>query len=216
MNKGKSGLLPLVLIGAGGHAKVVLSLAHSIGLDVSGVCDPSLKAQGIERWRELSVLGGDEYLSLIKSDSVQLLNGVGQKVGDPSRRLVYEKFQSMGFDFPALVHPSAIVDPSARIGSGSQIMAGVIVQVDCIIGENSIINTGAVIDHDCSIGDSVHVAPRAVLCGGVCIDTSAYIGSGAVVLQGINIGKEAIVGAGSALRKNLKVGELYRGGDSKI
>lgn len=195
--------LPLILLGAGGHAKVLLALAKSAGLVVQGLCDPMLAQQGQSDWKGLPVLGGDEALDGIDPRKVGLINGLGQLVGQRFRNRLFENLKAKGFTFPVLVHPTAWVAPTARLEQGVQIMAGSIVQPDCNIGENTIINTRASVDHDCWIGKNVHIAPGATLCGGVIIGDDAFIGSGATIIQGLRIGARAVAGAGVTLVRDL-------------
>ena len=200
---------PLVLLGAGGHAKVLLALAWAARWQVQGVCDPQLALQQAGRWRDLPVLGADEALDALDAAHVGLINGVGQLVGGSARRDLFLRLRQRGFRFPALVHPAAWVDPSASLAEGVQVMAGAVVQADCLIGENSIVNTGATIDHDCVIGAHVHVAPGAVLCGSVRVGNRAFIGGGAFLLQGLTVGECAVVGAGVTLARDVDRDETY-------
>ncbi|WP_309678419.1 sugar O-acyltransferase, partial [Polaromonas sp.] len=151
----------LVMIGAGGHAKVLHALALALGHNMVGVCDPQLVEQGQAHWRGIPVLGGDDALEQLDPAAVGLVNGIGQLVGSRAREEVYTRLRQAGFHFPALVHPAAWVASSARLAQGVQIMAGAVVQPDCSIGENTIINTHASVDHDCVIGANVHMAPGA-------------------------------------------------------
>lgn len=208
--------IPLILLGAGGHAKVLLALAQTAGYSVIGVCDPRLAAQKQAEWRGVPVLGGDEALSSVNPASVALINGIGQLVGSRVRALAYETMRGKGFRFPWLVHPAAWVAPSVSLGDGVQVMAGAIVQPDCEIGENSIINTGANIDHDCVVAGNVHIAPGATLCGGVRVGLGAFVGSGAIVIQGLQIGAEAVVGAGVTLTRDLGPRSIRIGAASRI
>jgi sugar O-acyltransferase (sialic acid O-acetyltransferase NeuD family) len=193
----------LVLLGAGGHAKVVLALARAAGRAVDGVCDPALARAGTLRWREVPVLGDDDALETLDPTAVELVNGIGQIVGSDARRRVFERCKHLRFRFASLVHPSAIVDASSILDEGVQVMAGAVIQPDCRIGANTIVNTRAGVDHDCKVGAHVHVAPAATLCGGVCIEEGAFIGSGATVIPGLTVGAGAIVGAGTVLVRDL-------------
>lgn len=195
--------LPLVMLGAGGHAKVLLSLLQAAGLPVMGVCDPVLFEQRIESWRGINVLGGDEAFEALDPSSVGLVNGIGQTVGSPRRREVYEQLKAKGFQFPALVHPHAWVDPTVDLQDGVQVMAGAVVQADTVVGRNTIINTRASLDHDCRVGAHVHIAPGATLCGSVKVGDSAFIACGSTVIQGLTIGEDAVVGAGAVLVRDL-------------
>ncbi|ANH68936.1 acetyltransferase [Mitsuaria sp. 7] len=201
--------LPLVLIGAGGHAKVVLSLARALGRDVIGVCDPALARDGATAWRGVPVLGDDEALSALDIDRVGLLNGIGQVSHNKVRRTLHERWTSKGFRFVALAHPGAVIDPTATLGDGAQVMAGAIVQADATIGASTIVNTGVRVDHDCRIGDHVHLAPGAVLCGGVEVGAGSFLGAACVVLQQVAIGEGAIVSAGAVLARPLAAGSLH-------
>lgn len=203
--------VPLVILGAGGHAKVLLSLAQILGLSIHGICAPELRDQRVSEWRGCKVLGGDEALEALDPGAVGLVNGIGQLVGSSSRRKVYERLAAKGFRFPALIHPTAWVDQTVIVHDGSQIMAGAIIQADTVIGSNSIINTKASIDHDCCVGAHVHIAPGATLCGNVSIGDRAFIACNAAIVQGINVGEGAVVGAGSVLVKNLDAHNIMFG-----
>ncbi|WP_367237605.1 acetyltransferase [Pseudomonas sp. Rh2] len=203
--------LPLVMLGAGGHAKVLLSLAQASGLEVVGICDLELSQHKGMQWRGIQVLGGDDALDAFEPGSIGLINGIGQTVGGEGRRRLFERLSGKGFVFPALVHPSAWVDASATLGEGVQVMAGAVIQADVVVSCNSIINTCASVDHDCRLGEHVHVAPGATLCGNVKVGDLAFIGSGATVIQGVSVGECAIVGAAAVLVRDLPAGHTLIG-----
>ena len=194
---------PSVLLGAGGHARVLVALARASGHPVLGVCDPMLAAYAVSRWEGLEVLGDDDALDRFPPDRVTLMLGVGQLAAGTLRERLYAVWRALGYDFPALVHPAAWIAPGVMLNNGVQVMAGAVIQPGCVIGENSIVNTRVSIDHDCQIGRDVHVAPGATLCGNVTIDDSAFIGAGATVIQGLRIGAHAVVGAGVTLVQDL-------------
>lgn len=203
MNEPSTPSLNMVMLGAGGHAKVLLSLAKASGLHVIGVCDPELHRSGVLIWRGITVLGGDDELGSLDPSRVGLINGIGQVVGSNLRRTIYESAVAKGFQFPPLIHPSACVDDSAVLGQGVQIMAGAIIQPDVTLGCNTIINTRASVDHDCNVAAHVHIAPGATLCGNVQIGTGAFVGAGATVIQGLMLGECAVVGAGTVMVRDL-------------
>jgi len=194
--------LPLIMLGAGGHAKVLLSLALAAGREVIGICDPSLAEQKIREWRGLPVLGNDAALDNYDPAAIELINGIGQLPGASLRKMLHEKMKQRKFIFATLVHPAACVDPSVMLSAGVQIMAGVVIQADTSIGSGTIINTGATIDHDCHIAEYVHVAPGVTICGGVSVGRGVFIGSGATIIQGISIEPDATIKAGSIIIKN--------------
>lgn len=194
---------PLVLIGAGGHGRVLAALLCAAGRSVLGVCDPQLVANAVSRWENLDVLGDDSALNLLPPDRVALVLGVGQMATGTFRQQLYASLGAQGYAFPALVHPSAWVAPGVLLGEGVQVMAGAVIQPGCEIGENTIVNTRASVDHDCRIGRDAHVAPGATLCGSVTVEDGAFIGAGATVIQGLNVGACAVVGAGVTLVRSL-------------
>ncbi|MBC3242146.1 acetyltransferase [Pseudomonas lurida] len=208
--------LPIVMIGAGGHAKVLLSLLRALKMPIKGVCDPALKTMTGEMWRGIPILGGDEVLQGISPAEVLLVNGVGQLAGSTRRQELYEVLVAQGFTFPSLVHPTAWLDESVCLEDGVQVMAGVIIQADVRVGSNSIINTAAAVDHDCIIGRHTHVAPSAVLCGSVVAGDASFIAAGATVIQGIMIGESAVVGAGVTVVRDVPAGQLILGAAVRI
>lgn len=190
---------PVILLGAGGHAKVVLDLLQALDRQVLGICDPVLAAQGVESWRRLPVLGNDQAVKRFAPADIELANGAGSLPGNILRRRLHTEFTRQGYCFATLIHPSSILGSGIELGRGVQIMAGVIVQADTCIGDDVILNTGVRIDHDCVIGHHVHVAPGAVLSGGVTLGQGCHIGAGATLLQGIAIGNEAVIGLGTTV-----------------
>jgi sugar O-acyltransferase (sialic acid O-acetyltransferase NeuD family) len=208
--------LPLIMLGAGGHARVLHALAIAADHLVIGLCDPELTAKGETHWNGIPVLGGDEALQDIDPTSTGLINGIGQLVGSQLRERIYTRMRSAGFHFPPLIHPSAWVAPDVTLDDGVQVMAGAIVQPGCSIGSNTILNTRAGVDHDCIIGAHVHVAPGATLCGGVQVDDGAFIAAGAVLIQSLHIGARAIVGAGSILTRSLPEGQTCIGAANRL
>lgn len=194
-----SGARPLVLLGAGGHARVLAALARAAGYMILGVCDPALAAKGMTRWESLDVLGDDRALEGLDPSRVDLMLGVGQLTTSKVREQLYASWRARGYAFPALAHPAAWIAPGVLLSDGVQVMAGAVIQPGCEIGDNSIVNTRACIDHDCRIGRGVHVAPGATLCGSVTVDDGAFIGAGSTVIQGVRVGKRAVVGAGVTL-----------------
>lgn len=204
-------LPPLIILGAGGHAKVLLGLIDALGANISGVCDPQLTSQGVRVWRGVPMLGDDSALDALDPSSVGLVNGVGQLVGSSARQRIFDIWRARGFEFPALIHPFSWVDPSVRLEAGVQVMAGAMIQADTRIGTNSIVNSRVSIDHDCVVGRNVHIAPGATLCGGVRVADQAFVASGATVIQGLLIGEGAVVGAGTTLTRDLAAGLISFG-----
>lgn len=203
--------LPVILLGAGGHAKVVLDLLHALDRQIIGICDPGLAAEGAKAWRGLSVLGDDQAVEQYAPTEVELVNGSGSLPGNNARCRLHVQFTRNGYRFATLVHPSAIFGSGVELGQGVQVMAGVIVQAETRIGDDVILNTGARIDHDVQIGDHVHVAPGAVLSGNIRLGSGCHIGAGASLLQGIHIGSGVVIGIGTMVLADVAAGHQQTG-----
>jgi UDP-perosamine 4-acetyltransferase len=190
---------PWVLLGAGGHASVVLALLRELQCEVLGVSDPKLMSQSVSEWQGLPVFDDARVLANHSSYTVFLANGVGFVQTPDPREGVFNTYAEVGYVFPALVHPFSWVAPDVLLEEGVQIMAGAVVQPGTQLGANTLVNTGARIDHGCQIGPHSHVACGAVLCGNVQLGSHTFIGAGAVVIQGISLGGHCTVGAGSVV-----------------
>ena len=187
---------PVILIGAGGHALVVLDALLQSRRNVLGLVDIDPGMRG-RRLLGIEVLGDEGVLARHAPRSVQLVNGIGSTASLARRRGVYERLSAAGYEFIGVVHASAILSPHAKVAGSAQIMAGAVVQTHAEVGENSIVNTGATIDHGCAIGAHVHVAPGVTLSGNVTIGDGSHVGAGATVIQGITIGASCTIAAGA-------------------
>lgn len=192
----------VILLGAGGHAKVLLDALMLADIVVKGIVDPVLAGTST-LWRGIPVVGNDDDLLKLKPGQVILVNGTGSLPSNSLRQRLFSRFTEAGFEFMNVVHPSALIGAGVELAEGVQVMAGAIIQADTTIGKNSIINTGALVDHDCAIGRDVHIAPGVVISGGVRIGNGAHIGTGASIIQGVAIGEGAVVGAGTVVVKNV-------------
>ncbi|MBY0471650.1 acetyltransferase [bacterium] len=197
----------LIIIGGGGHARVLADLLAQCQRQVRGYTDLSETSLS----SSVSYLGTDEALVQLQPTEVELVNGVGSTSDTSVRAKIFEIYQAKGFRFATLVHPSAILPLKYQLGEGSQVMAGAVIQTGVEIAVNSIVNTRASIDHDCQLGAHVHVAPGVTLSGGVVVGDRAHIGTGASVIQGIRIGSGAIVGAGATVTRDVADRTVIKG-----
>lgn len=205
----------IIVLGAGGHAKVLIDSLLASSAVIAGIVDPDPALAGTTILG-VPVLGGDDVFGEFPPSEVRLVNGLGS-VGLPvKRQQLFERFKELGHSFASVVHPSAVVAPDVEIGEGAQIMAGVVIQPGCRIGANVIINTRASVDHDCVIGDHVHIAPGVTLSGGVVIGKDAHIGTGATLIQGVTIGYGSIIGAGSVVIKDVPTGVTVVGVPGRV
>lgn len=202
--------LPILIIGAGGHGRVLADLAFCLGRQVLGFLDRDTQLHG-RVIDGIKVLGGDERLIEYPARDVSLVNGLGSIAASDVRREVYIRLKALGYQFEALCHPGAIVGRSVTFAQGVQAMAGSIVQNGARIGENTILNTGAIVEHDCVVGAHSHLAPGAVVCGDVRIGENCHIGVGAVVVQGLSVGDGALVAAGAVVVRDVLSGTRVAG-----
>jgi sugar O-acyltransferase (sialic acid O-acetyltransferase NeuD family) len=180
----------LIVVGAGGHAKVVVATARAAGFRVVAIVDDDAS-----RWGA-SLLG-----VAVSGPTAHTLDDAGAAVvlaigNNAVRRALATRGRC---DFVSVIHPSAIVESSVRLGAGSVVFAGAVIQPDCTIGAHAIVNTGASIDHDCVLGTAVHVAPGTRLAGNVTLGDEVFLGIGAVVIPGTTIGARTTIGAGAAV-----------------
>lgn len=201
-----------IILGSGGHAAVLADALLAANAQVIGCTDNEPSRHGAMVCG-LPVLGSDDVLQSYDPASTWLVNGLGSvsNRAPSARSRLQMSMLAAGWQFPTVIHPSAIVSQFAEIQTGAQILAGVVVQARANIGTGVIINTGSVIEHDVNIGAWTHVAPGATVCGDVSIGEFCHIGAGAVVRQGLHIGGRCLVGAGAAVIKNGHAGEILLG-----
>jgi sugar O-acyltransferase (sialic acid O-acetyltransferase NeuD family) len=208
---------PLIVIGAGGHAKVLIDALQiqKQKRELLGVVDADLSKHGIAVLG-VELLGTEEIILEHRAGDVELVNGVGSVSSMDARATAFERWRGRSYTFATVVHPSAIVARSAELASGVQVMAGAVIQAESVVSENTIVNTRASIDHDCVIGAHCHVAPGATLSGGVRVGERTHIGVGACVVQGVVIGSRCLIAAGAVVVKDVADGTVVRGVPARV
>ena len=188
---------PIIIIGAGDHAKVLLDILLEQKKKVIGLTDKNI-SKGTKIYG-VPIIGDDDVILQFQPQEIMLVNGIGSVKSLDLRTKVFNIFKEKGYSFTSVIHKSAIVSKRAKLDEGVQIMPGVIINTEAYIGANSIINTKTSIDHGCIIGKHVHIAPGCTLSGCVTIGEGSHMGTGSSIIQGVKIGENALVGAGSVV-----------------
>ena len=204
---------PLIILGGGGHAKVLVNTLQVLGRQILGYVDP---AEHIGSILGTLRLGDDESVFQYPPANVRLVNAVGSIKSTGLRKKLFERFSEEGYVFETVVHPSSVVASDVGLGAGAQVMAGVVVQPGTTIGADTIINTSASVDHDCAIGAHVHIAPGVVLSGGVRVEDGAHVGTGANIIQGVSIGANSVIGAGAVVLNDVPAGATAVGVPARL
>lgn len=195
----------LVIIGAGGHGKVVADVARRMGCygTIFFLDDDS----SVKECSGFSVVGkSNEIGRYIKEYDVFVAVG-----NAATRGRIMDELKAAGAFLPVLIHPDAVVGQGVMVGDGTVVMAGAVINPDTQVGDGCIINTCSSVDHDCRIGDYVHVSVGAHVAGGVSIGKNSWIGAGAVIRNQICIAKDCMIGAGAVVVKNIEAGGTYIG-----
>jgi sugar O-acyltransferase (sialic acid O-acetyltransferase NeuD family) len=188
----------IYIIGAGGHAKVVVATLRAVGHRVAAVLDDDSQRWG--RYLQDNPIAGPTS-KLEALPSARAIIAVGS---NEARKALAQRFPQV--EWLTVVHPTAYVHPTVRLGPGTVVFAGAVIQPDTIVGAHCIINTSASVDHDCLLGDFTHVAPGVHIGGGARLEEGVFIGVGCAVIQCVSVGSWTIVGAGGAVTKDLEGG----------
>lgn len=192
----------IYIYGISGHGKVVADIAIACGYTISGWIDDSIHNDTPD-W--------ETFIQTHPSCTIAL--GIGN---NHTRFELFQKIIRFGYQLPALIHPSAIVSPSATIACGTVVMPLCVINANAIIREGVIINSGAIIEHDCILGSHSHISPNVALAGNVSIGNYSHIGIGATIIQNITVGDNVIVGAGTVVLNHLPNNCTAVGVPSKI
>lgn len=205
----------IVLIGGGGHCKVVIDIIKNIReYDIVGITEKKIDADKV---LDVPIIGDDSVLKNIYKSGVEYaFISLGAIDNVKLREKLYKKVKNIGFKVPKLIHKSAVVSPYAKIGEGTCVMAGAVINAGVKVGNNSIINTGSIIEHDCIIGDNVQISPGAILAGNIKVKNNSLIGMGSNIIQGVTIGENVTIGAGAVVINDIPDNLVAVGMPAKI
>lgn len=188
-----------IIIGAGGHAKVVIDLFRAEGrYELAGLVDAGDRGALVNG---APIIGGDDDLPRLRAEGITHAHVA---IGNNRVRLKLARaLEEMGYTLANAVSPAATLSPSVILGRGVAIMAGAVVNAESRLDDACILNTRASLDHDGHIGEGAHVAPGCALAGNVAIGRLAFLGVGTSVIPGIVIGEETVIGAGASVVRSI-------------
>jgi sugar O-acyltransferase (sialic acid O-acetyltransferase NeuD family) len=197
----------LLVIGAGGHGRVVADAAEVSGCwsEIAFLDDrhPGLGSSG--RWPVIGTLEGSAALAGNWGDCVVA-------IGDNTVRLESQaKMRSLGLTVTTVIHPSAQIASDVVLGEGSVVFANAVINTGSVLGSACIVNTGSTVDHDCLLGDGVHISPGVNLAGNVEVGARCWVGIGATVIHGCAIGDGVMIAAGAVVTNNIDSGLTVAG-----
>jgi sugar O-acyltransferase (sialic acid O-acetyltransferase NeuD family) len=197
----------LYVWGAGGHGRVVADAARAAGFELAGFVDDAPARVGGAVWG-LPVIGWAALVEAAAGGLARVALGVGDNA---ARARCHARLGAAGLAVATVVHPAAVVAPTARLGEGAVVFAGAVVNPDAEVGAGTIVNTGAVVEHDCVVGPYAHLSPNAALGGAVTVGARSHVGIGAVAIPGRRIGADVRVGAGAAVIRDVPDGLTVAG-----
>ncbi len=189
----------VLIYGAGGHAKTVISLLRLLDMDIAGIIDDGVPAgttvSGVR------ILGDAEMLPELRARGIALaVNAVGGIGNYMIRWKIFELLQQYDFEFPTIIHPSAFVEDTVSLADGVQVLAQSYISSESSVGFGTLINAGVIISHDGRIGKCVNLSPGAMLAGAVSVDDFAQIGMGATINLGVKVGTRARIGNSAVVK----------------
>ncbi len=206
--------MKVVIVGAGGHGRVVLDALRQAGKHTPvGFIDADTSRAGASVGG-LPVLGAINLLGKLRKQDIR---GAIVAIGDNRVRQSYaEEVAQAGLELINVVHPAATVSPSVKLGKNILLAAGAVLSPEVQVEDGVIVNTGAIVDHECRLGAGSHVCPGVVLAGRVTVGEGALVGLGARVLPCLTIGARAVVGAGAVVLEDVAAGTTVAGVPARV
>lgn len=203
----------LVVLGGGGHAKVLVSVIRKLPWTIAGYVDP----RDVGPLLGVPYAGGDEVLAalLARHPGCAAAMGVGKVDATDRRARLQTAAEALGYRFPTFVSPDAVVNDEVELGPGTAVFDGAVVNVGVVTGPTCVVNTNATVEHDCRFGTNVHIGPGATVSGGVRIGDHTFVGAGAVVIHGVRIVEGCLIGAGAVVTHDLTEPGTYVGAPAR-
>lgn len=205
----------LLIIGAGGHAESIIdSILTLDNYQIEGIIDKREKYN--QSVLDVKIIGDDNDLAYFyKKKMKHVVIAIGGIKSNHIKRSVYDCCKKIGYQFPNIIDPSAILSKSVVLGEGNFVGKCVVINSNVRIGDLCIINTSSVVEHGCRIDDFVHLAPGCVLCGNVWVKKNCFIGAQSTIIQNVTIGEETLVGAGSLVLNEIASHKIAYGSPAK-
>jgi sugar O-acyltransferase (sialic acid O-acetyltransferase NeuD family) len=202
----------IVVVGGGGHAKVLISQLKKLRYDVAGYTDDASRGAILGA----HYLGDDRVLGDLAQGAIsRAAIGVGKPDVSSARLRLLTKVLSLGLETPPIVSPHSVVNAEVVLGTGTTVFDGAVVNSGAVIGDVCIINSNSTVEHDCLLGDNVHIAPGATVAGSVSIGDNCMIGAGSTLVHGVSVTAGCLVGAGSTVVRDIGSPGTYVGSPAR-
>jgi len=203
----------IVVIGGGGHAKVLISLLKKLGWEILGFTDE----QDRDFILGIPYLGDDSVLPDVLSthQHCSAVIGLGKVDASAARAQLQREIRELGFDSPVVVSPRAVVNEEVELGPGTAVFDGAVVNSGTVVGGHCILNTNSTVEHDCRLDEHVHVAPGAIVSGSVVIGDGCMIGAGSTLVQDVIVCPGCLIGAGATVITDIDIPGVYVGNPAR-
>ena len=200
----------VIVLGSGGHAKVVIDILHAMDtIEIFGITSKTL-SEG-ENFSGYPVLGDDSVLEQFSNYEYLIAMGIGGYRDNNLREIVFKLVKSLDFEFINIIHPSAIISKTAIIGDSVTIFPGVVLNTEVQIGDNSIVATSSTIDHETIVGENFLISAGVTIGANAFINDNALLALGSKIISGIKVGRNALIAAGAVVINDVADNEIVFG-----
>ncbi|CAM2075847.1 MAG: acetyltransferase [uncultured Clostridium sp.] len=198
----------IIVIGCGGHSKVIVDAIEQIDeFRIKGYLDDNKYGKG---YRDYDVLDKIMNVGVYDNENTWFVIAIGD---NNIRKCISNSFPNL--KYATIIHKNASISPSSTIGFGSVVLDASIINADSKIGSHVIINTRSIVEHDCVIGNYCHLSPGSIICGGNIVDDNVHIGANSVIIPCKVINKNSIIGAGSTVINSVEINDIVVGCPAK-